>query len=143
MGIHTWDGYFDYESKALKSYIETIERFCSECHTDEDYGSCEKCPTGIFVNQLKKYLLEISEQNNPEEKRIMKEIKRYLAKMPKLHPLYLSFDMESDFNSAFNELKKLSYEFDLYEKCSLQKFNHAMWRRELLELSKKSKIKRS
>ncbi len=141
MGIHTWDGYFEHESRALKSYLETIERFCSECHTNEDYGSCEKCPTGIFINQLKKYLLEIPEQNIPEEKKIMKEIKKHLIKMSKLHPLYLSFDMESDFNSAFNTLKKLSFEFDLYEKCFMQQFNHAMWKRQLLGISKKSKNK--
>jgi hypothetical protein len=71
----------------------------------------------------------------------MKEIKKYLIKMPKLHPLYLSFDMELDFNSPLNKIKKLSFEFDLYEKCSVQQFNHALWKRKLLEISKKSKNK--
>ena len=114
MGIHTWDSYSGYENKALKSYLETIERFCSECHTNEDYGSCEKCPTGIFVNNLKRYLLEIHESSIlKDQARLFRKMKRLVKKMPKLHPLYLPRDEETNPDSVFNKLKKLSFGLDL------------------------------
>ena len=149
MGIHTWDGYFEYENKALKSYIETIERFCSECHTDEDYGGCDRCPTGIFVGQLKKYLIELREimenykfrDPKDEKTEFMIRVRKLLKKMPKLHPLYLPRDDETNPDSVFNKLKKLSFEFDLWEKCFDERtndfFNKVRWRDELKKLKKK------
>jgi len=143
MGIHTWNGYFEYESKSLKSYIETIERFCSECHTNEDYGSCEECPTGIFIGQLKKYLLEIPESDVlKEQANILQKIKRLLKKMSDLHPLYLSVCEKFEFNSVFNQLKRLSFELDLYEKCLEQKFRYFIFKRELQKLDGKTKDKK-
>ena len=150
MGIHTWDGYFEYENKALKSYIETIERFCSECHTNEDYGSCEKCPTGIFVGQLRKYIIELSEimekdkfrKGKDEKTEIMIGIRKLLKKMPKLHPLYLPRDEETNPNSVFNKLKKISFEFDLWEKCFWERANDFLNRKRWLDEAKKLKKKR-
>lgn len=147
MGIHTWDRYFEYENKALKSYIETIERFCSECHTNEDYGSCENCPTGIFIGRLRKYLIELSEimekykfrDLKDEKTKFMIEIRKLLKKMPKLHPFYLSRDDETNSESVFNKLKKLSFEFDLWEKCFDKEFEWKMHIAELMSLGKKMK----
>lgn len=141
MGIHTWDGYFGYENKALKSYLETIERFCSECHTNEDYNGCENCPTGIFIGQLKKYLVEISEimendkfrKAQDEETKIMIKVRKLIKKMPKLHPLYLPVNEEYEFNSTFNQLKKLSFELNLREECLYKKFE---WKMHLAEIRK-------
>jgi len=148
MGLHTWDGYVEYENKALKSYLETIERFCSECHTNEDYNGCENCPTGMFIGQLRNYLIELSEITkkdkfgNFEDKKtgFMIEIRKLLEKMPKLHPLYLSRDDETNPYSAFNKLKKLSFEFDLWEKCFLERANDNLSKRLLFKgIGKSSK----
>jgi len=139
MGIHTWDGYFGYENKALKSYIETIERYCSECHTNDDYDGCEHCPTGIFIGQLRKYLVGISEimendkfrKAQDEETKIMIEIRKLVKKMPELHPLYLPVNEEYEFNSTFNQLKKLSFELNLQEECLHKEFE---WKMHLAEI---------
>lgn len=147
MGIHTWDRYVEYENKALKSYIETIERFCSECHTNEDYGGCEGCPTGIFIGQLGKYLIELSEimekdkfrKAKDEKTEIMIKIRKLLKKMPKLHPLYLPVDEEYKFNSVFNKLKKISFELDLWEKCFYKEFEWKMHLAEIKRLGEKLK----
>ena len=151
MGIHTWDGYWEYESKALKSYLETIERFCSECHTNEDYNGCEDCPTGKFVNQLKKYLINNSEImknykfRDPKDKKteVMIKIKKYLKKMPKLHPLYLPVSEDYEFNSVFNNLKKLCFELELLEECWRKKFEWKMHIADLRNLGEKMKNKKS
>ena len=147
MGIHTWDKYFEYENKSLKSYIETVERYCSECHTNEDYGSCEKCPTGIFVGQLRKYLIELSDimeknkfrEDKDEKTEIMIRIGKLLKKMPKLHPLYLPVDEDYEFNSVFNKLKGLSFELNLWEECFNKKFEWNMHLSEIRKLDEKSK----
>jgi hypothetical protein len=149
MGIHTWDRYSEYENKALKSYIETIERFCSECHTNEDYNGCENCPTGIFIGQLKKYLIETSEimenykfrDSKDEKTDFMIKIRKLIQKMPKLHPLYLSVSEEYEFNSIFNKLKKLSFEFELLEECFCREFEWKMHITEIRRLGKKMKNK--
>ena len=153
MGIHTWDGYFEYENKALKSYLETIERFCNGCHTNEDYGGCENCPTGAFIGQLRKYLVELSEimerdkfrKSKDEKAEIMIEIRKCLKKMPKLHPLYLSKDDEANPNFVFNKLKKLSFEFDLWKKCFDERtndfFSKKRWLDEIKKLKKKKEEK--
>ena len=140
MGIHTWDSYVDYESKALKSYLEIIERFCSECHTNEDYDGCENCPTGKFVNQLKEYLLEIHESDILKgQAKIFQKIKKQIKKMPELHPLYLPVNEEHKFNSVFNKLKKLSFELDLWERCFDKKFEWKMHIADLKRLGEKLK----
>ena len=149
MGIHTWDGYFEYEGKALKSYIETVERFCSECHTNEDYNGCGNCPTGIFIGQLKKYLIEISEimenykfrKPKDEKTEIMIKVRKLIQKMPKLHPLYLPVDEDYEFNSVFNKLKKLCFELELLEECFRKKFEWKMHITDLMNLGKKMKDK--
>lgn len=149
VGIHTWDGYSEYESKALRSYIETIERFCSECHTNEDYNGCENCPTGIFIGQLRKYLIEASEimenykfrDPKDEKTEFMIKIRKLIQKIPKLHPLYLPVDEEYEFNSVFNKLKKLSFEFELLEECFRREFEWKMHIAELMNLGKKMKKK--
>ena len=138
MGVHTWNGYFGYESKALKSYLETIERFCSECHTNKDYNGCENCPTGRFTNQLKKYLLEIPESDIlKDQSKILLEVKKLLKKMPDLHPIYLPVSEKYDFNSIFNKLKKLSFELELWEECFCKKFEWKMHIGDLKKLSTK------
>ncbi len=150
MGIHTWDKYFEYENKALKSYIETVERFCSECHTNEDYGKCENCPTGIFAGQLTKYLIELSEimekdkfrKANDEKMKIMLEIRKLIKKMPDLHPFYIPRSEETNTNSIFNKLKKLSFELDLWEKCFDERTNDFISKRAWLDEIKKLKIKK-
>ena len=140
MGIHTWDSYSGYENKALKSYLETIERFCSECHTNEDYGSCEKCPTGIFVNNLKRYLLEIHESSIlKDQARLFRKMKRLVKNMPKLHPLYLPRDEETNPDSVFNKLKKLSFGLDLWEECFDKKFEWKMHLADIRKLGEKLK----
>ena len=140
MGIHTWNGYFEYENRALKSYIETIERFCSECHTNEDYGRCEDCPTGKFIGQLRKYLLEIPESDIlKDQARILQKIKQLLKKMPDLHPLYLPVDEDYKFNSVFNNLKKLSFELNLWEECFHRESEWKMHISDIRGLGKKMK----
>ena len=142
MGIHTWDSYSGYENKALKSYIETIERFCSECHTNENYNGCENCPTGIFVNNLKRYLLEIHESDIlKDQTKLFKRMKRLIKKMSKLHPLYLPVDEDYEFNSVFNKLKKLCFELELWEECLRKKFEWKMHIADIMSLGEKRKRK--
>ncbi len=140
MGIHTWDGYVEYENAALKSYLETIERFCTNCHTNEDYGSCEKCPTGIFVRNLRRYLLNACESDELKDKtKLLRQMKQLIKKMPKLHPLYLTIDDEAKPDSVFNRLKKVSFELDLWKKCFDERANFWLSRKELFDKVKDKK----
>lgn len=142
MGIHSCFGYVGYEDTALKSFIETIERFCNGCHTNDDFdGSCDKCPAGIFVNKCKSYLLSCHESTKLTDKaKLIKKMKTLLKRLPELGPCYLPRDDRHNPKSAFNKLKVLSYELDLYEKCYLDKITSERHREQVFG-KKKPKFK--
>ena len=132
MGIRTWNGYSGYENKASESYIETLERFCSECHTNEGYKGCENCSTGIFLKQLRDYLLSASESDIlKDQAKLLRKLKKIIKSLSNLSPCY-PVDLD--------ELKKVSFVLDLWEEAFYKISQCEMFKLEVKKLVKKNGI---
>ena len=60
MGLRTPFGYAGYERAMAETAIELLDRFCSGCHTNEDFeGGCKECPIGNMIYACKRYVEEM------------------------------------------------------------------------------------
>jgi hypothetical protein len=65
MGLRSPFDYSGYEVTMAEVLINLLEKFCSGCHTNEDYRRhCKGCPAGQLIYRCRKYLLEIDEVDN-------------------------------------------------------------------------------
>lgn len=64
MGLHSPLGYVGYIRPMAKTIIDLIERFCSACHTNNDYDKgCKGCPVGQLIYEARDYILTSQEED--------------------------------------------------------------------------------
>ncbi|MFA5299080.1 MAG: hypothetical protein WC389_12810 [Lutibacter sp.] len=58
MGLHAPFGYVGYESTMAQTIIDLLDKFCSGCHTNDDYHKgCRGCPCGNLICECREYIL--------------------------------------------------------------------------------------
>lgn len=124
MGIHYPIGYSGYEIQFLKTFIELIDRFCHNCHTNKDVnGNCKKCPIGYLIYTSKRYMLEVHESLcDKKETKILQLIKKEIKKIEP-HPCfdtYFIFDKKKPKDSLL-KLRKLLNELEKNKNKKLKK----------------------
>lgn len=107
MGLQNPFRYTNNEDTMLKTFIDTLDNFCVQCHTNEKCGGCKKCPAGTLIYACKKYIEDMelydSEEDVPEEDilefRTLEDIKRVIKNIepePMFNDSYLSQDEPSE-----------------------------------------------
>ena len=124
MGMHYPLGYSGYETQFLKTFIELLDRFCHNCHTNKDVnGNCEKCPMGYLIYASKKYMLNIHKKlYDKKENKILQSMKKEIKNIEP-HPCfdtYFIFDKKKPKDSLL-KLRKLLKELEENKNKKLKK----------------------
>ena len=99
MGIHSPFGYIGYEVKFGRTIVELLKRFCSTCHTDEDFEEgCRGCPVGNLIYRARDYLLDAYESDRDVSKKETLVLRKIKKQLDGIEPRPL-FDVQSIFDT--------------------------------------------
>jgi hypothetical protein len=95
MGIHYPFKYVGYEGAFLHTFIDLIDNFCTNCHTNDDVDNdCGKCPIGNLIFAAENYLM-----NAPDWYKQCKAFKEELKVLKRIKQELFNFDLKPGVNS--------------------------------------------
>lgn len=89
MSLHSPFKYCSNEMDMIRTIIDMLDRFCTPCHSDEDYsGGCRGCPVGNLIYACKGYVATafIPKTDNQYAAKYYEELKKLSMKIRYLRP---------------------------------------------------------
>jgi len=111
----------------IETMIDLLDKYCGGCHTNHDWDSCDKCPTGNLINHCKTYVLEISIDHSGTYKvgkvnkidTTITAIQKIVKRVVKPHPFFNNgfLDEDSKYEDTLEPLKRKLSELKHWNSC--------------------------